>query len=65
MDSQLAVRQLTGRYKVRNAGLMPLHDRASQLLSRFQRASVVHVPRERNKDADRLANQALDGQPSP
>ncbi len=65
MDSQLAVRQLTGRYKVRNPGLMPLHDRASQLLAWFGRASVVHVPRERNKDADRLANAALDGNPNP
>ena len=65
MDSQLAVRQLTGRYKVRAPGLIPLHERARQLLSSFDRASVEHVPRERNKDADRLANAALDGNPSP
>ena len=63
MDSQLAVRQLTGRYKVRNPGLMPLHERARQLLATFDRASVAHVPRERNKHADRLANAALDGSP--
>lgn len=64
MDSQLAVRQLTGRYKVRNPGLMPLHERASELLSRFERVTVVHVPREQNKIADGLANAALDGRPT-
>lgn len=64
MDSELAVRQLTGRYKVRNPGLMPLHKRVLDLLRRFDNVSVAHVPRERNKDADRLANEALDGRSS-
>jgi ribonuclease HI len=40
--------------------MIPLHGKAKGLLSRFEQASVSHVRREQNKDADRLANQALD-----
>ena len=60
MDSQLVVRQLEGRYRVRNPGLIPLHKRMLDLLSRFQRVTLRHVPREQNREADRLANEALD-----
>ena len=62
MDSELVVRQLTGRYKVRNPGLVPLHKRILALRERFDRVALVHVPREQNRVADRLANQALDHQ---
>lgn len=59
-DSELMVRQLRGVYKVRNEGLIPLYEKAKTLLSRFERASVTYVPRERNSRADELANRALD-----
>jgi ribonuclease HI len=60
MDSELVVQQLRGRYKVRNADLQPLHRQALGLLSTFPRVSVSHVPRERNRSADALANRAID-----
>jgi len=61
MDSELVVRQLTGRYRVRNPRLAPLFARLLDLRSRFERVSVVHIPRAQNAVADRLANAALDG----
>jgi ribonuclease HI len=60
MDSELVVRQLTGRYKVRNPRLIPLHKRILDLRSRFDRVAFVHVPRGENRVADKLANEALD-----
>jgi ribonuclease HI len=59
-DSELLVRQIEGRYRVKNAGLVPLHREARGLLARFERARVAHVPRERNREADALANRAVD-----
>jgi ribonuclease HI len=59
-DSELLVRQLEGRYRVKNAGLVPLHREAQGLLARFAKARVAHVPREKNRDADALANRAVD-----
>ena len=61
MDSELVIRQLSGRYKVRNPGLAPLHKRILALRDRFDRVRLTHVPREQNKVADALANEALDG----
>ncbi len=60
MDSELVVRQLSGRYRVRNPRLIPLHKRILALRSRFERVTVRHVPREENRVADALANEALD-----
>ncbi len=60
LDSQLLVRQVLGEYRVKAQNLKPLHRRAVGLLTRFDRASVVHVPREQNTLADALANEALD-----
>lgn len=60
MDSQLVVRQLSGRYRVRNPRLIPLHKRMLDLRSRFRRVTMRHVPREENRVADGLANGALD-----
>ena len=60
MDSELVVRQLSGRYRVRNPRLIPLHKRILALRSRFQRVTLRHVPREENRVADQLANEALD-----
>jgi ribonuclease HI len=59
-DSELLVRQLEGRYRVKNPGLQPLHREAQSLLARFAKARVTHVPRERNREADALANRAVD-----
>ncbi len=59
-DSELLVRQLAGRYRVKNPGLLPLFREACALLERFERTRVSHVPRERNREADALANRALD-----
>jgi len=59
-DSQLLVRQVEGRYRVKAANLKPLFARVRELLERFERWRVVHVPREENREADRLANMALD-----
>jgi ribonuclease HI len=59
-DSELLVRQVEGRYKVKSPGLQPLHREALGLLARFERARVAHVPRERNQEADALANRAVD-----
>jgi len=61
-DSELLVRQLSGRYKVRSTALVPLHRRALAAMRRFDRVQIVHVPRELNAAADALANQALDEQ---
>ncbi|MDD5127053.1 MAG: ribonuclease HI family protein [Dehalococcoidales bacterium] len=59
-DSELMVRQLTGAYRVKNAGLKPLYEQAKKLLTQFHRCTFVNIPREQNRAADALANQALD-----
>ena len=59
-DSQLFVNQLLGRYRVRAAHLVPLYERARALVRGFRRVRFEHVPREQNRDADRLANAAVD-----
>ena len=60
MDSELIVKQLNGEYRVRNRDLLPLYSRARELIQRLADVRVVHVPREENAHADRLANQAID-----
>jgi ribonuclease HI len=59
-DSQLVVRQLSGEYRVKHPDMVPLHREAATLRRRFEQARVSYVPREQNRDADRLANRALD-----
>ena len=59
-DSQLLVRQLLGEYRVKSPGLRPLYRQVCSLLEAVPKVVVEHVPRERNRHADRLANQALD-----
>lgn len=59
-DSELVVRQIEGTYRVKHPDMLPLHREATALLARFEQAQVSHVPREQNREADRLANQALD-----
>jgi ribonuclease HI len=59
-DSELMARQLKGTYRVRAANLKPLYEQAQRALAKFKRATIVIVPRELNRRADALANQALD-----
>jgi ribonuclease HI len=59
-DSELLVRQVEGRYRVKNPGLQRLHREAQGLLARFENARVTHVPREQNREADALASRAVD-----
>lgn len=59
-DSLLLVQQMRGVYKVKNEGLKPLHGRARLLAHRIGRVTFEHVRREFNKEADRLANLAMD-----
>jgi ribonuclease HI len=59
-DSELVVRQMAGAYKVKHPDMVPLHREASRLLSQIHDATLTHVRREQNRDADRLANRALD-----
>jgi ribonuclease H / adenosylcobalamin/alpha-ribazole phosphatase len=60
MDSKLVVEQMAGRWKVKHPDLAPLHAQARALAGQFARVSYAWVPRERNKHADRLANEAMD-----
>jgi ribonuclease HI len=59
-DSELLARQLDGSYRVKAAHLKPLHAQARAALSQFKRKSIRHIPREQNRRADALANEALD-----
>jgi len=59
-DSELVAKQVTGQYKVKHAGLRPLHSEALHALAGFPRWSVRTVPRAQNAGADALVNAALD-----
>jgi ribonuclease HI len=59
-DSQLLINQLTGRYRVKSAHLMPLHQQVRALATRFDDITYEHVRRERNTEPDRLANEGVD-----
>ena len=59
-DSELLVRQIQGRYKVKSNDLKPLHQRARQMIERLEAFHIEHVRREQNREADRLVNKALD-----
>jgi ribonuclease HI len=59
-DSELLVRQMQGRYKVKSADLKPLYERALKLSRGFAHFAIEHVPREQNTEADALGNRALD-----
>ena len=60
-DSELLVRQVQGHYRVKSLDLKPLHERALKLSRGFEFFEIAHVPREKNREADRLVNAALDG----
>jgi probable phosphoglycerate mutase len=60
-DSLLLVQQMLGNYKVKNAGLQPLHAKARLIAHEIGKVTYEHVRRESNAHADRLANVAMDG----
>lgn len=60
-DSELVVRQVKGEYKVKNAGIKPLHAEVLGSLESFDEWAIEHVRREDNSEADSLVNDALDG----
>ena len=60
-DSELVVRQVEGKYKVKDAALRELHTEVKRALAGFQSWSIRHVRREHNAEADRLVNEVLDG----
>ena len=59
-DSQLAVRQVNGRYRVKDVALKPLFQRVKVLQGRLESFTITHVPRQQNTEADNLTNAALD-----
>lgn len=61
-DSELVVRQVQGRYKVKDAGLRPLHAQVREALAGFSEWTIEHVRREQNADADAIVNRVLDGE---
>ncbi|MEU8894439.1 bifunctional RNase H/acid phosphatase [Nocardia sp. NPDC048505] len=63
MDSKLVVEQMSGRWKVKHAAMIPLADRARRLVAGFERVTFQWIPRAENSHADRLANEAMDDAP--
>ena len=61
-DSELVVKQINGAYKVRNENIKPLYEAALRWIELIPDFSIAHVRREANKDADRLANEAMDAE---
>jgi Ribonuclease HI len=61
MDSELIQKQLTNQYQIKDVGLVPYFIEIHNLrVSAFPNLTITHVPREKNKEADRLVNEALD-----
>jgi len=59
LDSELVVKQINGKYRVKAASLKPLYQKAKQLQSQLKGFTVSYIPRQQNKEADSLANMAL------
>lgn len=59
-DSLLLIEQMRGNYRVKNEGLIPLHQKARTLVAKIGKVTFEHVRREQNKDADRLSNAGMD-----
>lgn len=73
-DSELMVKQIQGKYQVKSPDLKPLYDEAKRRIAKLEGFEISHALRHKNKDADRLANEAMDrgmkrpqapGQPAP
>jgi len=59
LDSELAAQQLKGEYRVKNQNIKQLFEQALHLLSGFKKFTIRHIPREENKEADKLVNKAI------
>lgn len=59
-DSELMVKQIQGKYKVKSPDLKPLYDEARRRIAKLEKFEITHALRHKNKDADRLANEAMD-----
>lgn len=59
-DSLLLANQINGSWRVRSSNIANLYKRAKHLIQTFDEVTVKHIPREENKEADKLANQAID-----
>ncbi|MCK5460451.1 ribonuclease HI family protein [Candidatus Gracilibacteria bacterium] len=62
MDSKLAIEQMKGNWKVKNINIKPLNEKANMLAEQFQEIKFQHIPREKNKAADAVANEYMDRQ---
>ncbi|RVW10951.1 bifunctional RNase H/acid phosphatase [Prescottella agglutinans] len=62
MDSKLVVEQMSGRWKIKHPDMIPLAQRARELAGSFARVTYTWIPRSENSHADRLANEAMDGE---
>lgn len=60
LDSELVVKQLNGQYKVKDVNLNKLWHEIKTLEKLFQKVSYTHIPREQNKQADKIVNEVLD-----
>ena len=60
LDSELVVKHLNHEYKIKDAGLQPLFIQAWNLTLDFDAVTFTHIPREKNKEADKLVNEELD-----
>jgi ribonuclease HI len=59
MDSELLVRQINGLYRVKNPRLAVFFHQVQELLSKFSKYAIIHIPREQNREADAMANEAI------
>jgi len=59
-DSELVVKQINGKYRVKKAALKPLYQKVKQLQGLLEGFTITHIPRQQNMEADNLANAALD-----
>ncbi len=58
-DSELVVKQINGKYRVKKATLKPLYQEVKKLQSRLEGFTITHIPRQQNREADKLANKLL------
>ena len=59
LDSELVVKQLNGEYRVKNSDIKPLFEKTVSVLKNFKSFEIQHIDREKNKEADKLANKAI------
>ncbi|MEO8737353.1 MAG: ribonuclease HI family protein, partial [Edaphobacter sp.] len=59
-DSELMVKQIQGKYQVKSPDLKPLYEEAKCRIAKLEKFEISHALRHKNKDADRLANEAMD-----